>query len=209
MPGSYLDRPSGVVPAFNGEICNWRQQARAWGIPLAEPETDAHLVLRAWAKFGPSCLNGFDGMLAYGTAPQVLWRAPRLILFAGDFTRYDPHAVRQQRHSVDVVRYRLYGEERIALETVASVAARAARSLHRQRRRRPGHWRPAARMSLAHTPMGYPCHTAVVGGGKCPCSCARARATVTPSSKARSWWFHTVPSVSGCWTRCFGSCPAL
>lgn len=72
MPGPYLDRPSGAVLAFNGEIYNWRQQARAWGIPVGERETDAHLVLRAWVKFGPSCLNGFDGMFTLALyAPRV------------------------------------------------------------------------------------------------------------------------------------------
>ncbi|MFD0437228.1 hypothetical protein [Streptomyces chartreusis] len=35
MPGPYLDRDSGVLPAFNGEIYNYRQQAAAWGIPLS------------------------------------------------------------------------------------------------------------------------------------------------------------------------------
>lgn len=63
-PGPYLDRPSGVLMAFNGEIYNYRQQATAWGIELAEKETDAHLVLKAWTKLGPSCLDGLDGMFA-------------------------------------------------------------------------------------------------------------------------------------------------
>ncbi|MFJ8159472.1 transporter [Streptomyces sp. NPDC096136] len=59
-------------------------------------------------------------------ASQVLWSAPRLICIAGDFTRYDLHAVREHRRSIDLVRYRLYGEHHIAMETVAaSVAARA------------------------------------------------------------------------------------
>ncbi|QDQ09475.1 hypothetical protein FH965_01960 [Streptomyces spectabilis] len=64
MPGPYLDRETGVLLAFNGEIYNYRQQATAWGIPLAAGETDAHFVLRAWAKIGPSCLDGLDGMFA-------------------------------------------------------------------------------------------------------------------------------------------------
>ncbi|GGP86708.1 asparagine synthetase B [Streptomyces melanogenes] len=64
QPGPYLDRASGVVLAFNGEVYNWRQQAGAWGIPVGPGETDAHLVLRAWVKFGPSCLDGLDGMFA-------------------------------------------------------------------------------------------------------------------------------------------------
>ncbi|MEU9290263.1 asparagine synthase-related protein [Streptomyces sp. NPDC048275] len=63
-PGPYLDRESGVLLAFNGEIYNYRQQAAAWGIPLGHRETDAHFVLRAWAKIGPSCLDGLDGMFA-------------------------------------------------------------------------------------------------------------------------------------------------
>jgi asparagine synthase (glutamine-hydrolysing) len=63
-PGPYLDRESGVLLAFNGEIYNYRQQATAWGIPLGPRDTDAHLVLRAWAKLGPSCLDGLDGMFA-------------------------------------------------------------------------------------------------------------------------------------------------
>ncbi|MFG3227610.1 asparagine synthetase B family protein [Kitasatospora sp. NPDC048194] len=64
QPGPYLDPASGVVLTFNGEIYNYRQVAAAWGIDLEPGETDAHLVLRAWAKLGPSCLAGLDGMFA-------------------------------------------------------------------------------------------------------------------------------------------------
>ncbi|MEU4615196.1 asparagine synthetase B family protein [Streptomyces umbrinus] len=64
MPGPYLEEESGVLLAFNGEIYNFRQQAAAWGIPLAARESDAHFLLRAWAKIGPSCLEGLDGMFA-------------------------------------------------------------------------------------------------------------------------------------------------
>ncbi|WP_175647238.1 asparagine synthetase B family protein [Streptomyces cyaneochromogenes] len=63
-PGPYLDRESGVLLAFNGETYNYRAQAAAWGIELGERDTDAHLILRAWAKIGPSCLDGLDGMFA-------------------------------------------------------------------------------------------------------------------------------------------------
>jgi len=64
MPGPYLDRATGLLLAFNGEIYNWRQQAAAWGIEVRERESDAHFLLRAWAKIGPSCLDGLDGMFA-------------------------------------------------------------------------------------------------------------------------------------------------
>ncbi|MGA5169725.1 MULTISPECIES: DUF5655 domain-containing protein [Streptomyces] len=55
-------------------------------------------------------------------ASQVLWRSPRLICIAGDFTRYDVHAVREHRRSIDLVRYRFFGGELVGLETVASVS---------------------------------------------------------------------------------------
>ncbi|AUH44817.1 DUF5655 domain-containing protein [Streptomyces sp. CMB-StM0423] len=55
-------------------------------------------------------------------ASQVLWSGPRLICIAGDFTRYDVHAVREHRRSIDLVRYRLFGSDLIGLETVASVS---------------------------------------------------------------------------------------
>ncbi|WP_059009369.1 asparagine synthetase B family protein [Streptomyces specialis] len=62
--GPYIDRASGLMLSFNGEIYNYRQMASAWGVPLGAGESDAHLVLRAWAKLGPSCLDGLDGMFA-------------------------------------------------------------------------------------------------------------------------------------------------
>lgn len=59
-------------------------------------------------------------------AARVLWSSPRLICIAGDFTRYDVHAVREHRRSIDLVRYRYFGSEHIGLETVASVTGRSA-----------------------------------------------------------------------------------
>ncbi|MFH9957404.1 DUF5655 domain-containing protein [Streptomyces roseolus] len=53
---------------------------------------------------------------------QVLWSSPRLICIAGDFTRYDVHAVREHRRSIDLVRYRFFGSVLVGLETVASVS---------------------------------------------------------------------------------------
>ncbi|MEU6171307.1 asparagine synthetase B [Streptantibioticus parmotrematis] len=64
LPGPYCDHQSGILLSFNGEIYNWRSQAAAWGIAIDERESDAHFLLRAWAKIGPSCLNGLDGMFA-------------------------------------------------------------------------------------------------------------------------------------------------
>ncbi|MEU5085032.1 MULTISPECIES: DUF5655 domain-containing protein [Streptomyces] len=55
-------------------------------------------------------------------AAQVLWSSPRLICIAGDFTRYDVHAVREHRRSIDLVRYRYFGRDLLGLETVSSVS---------------------------------------------------------------------------------------
>ncbi|MEV5238485.1 hypothetical protein AB0K89_05085 [Streptomyces cinnamoneus] len=66
--------------AFNGETYNFRRQATAWGILLAPHETDAHLVLRAWAKLGEACLDGLDGMFALALYDPHAGEAGRLFL---------------------------------------------------------------------------------------------------------------------------------
>ncbi|MEU4174701.1 DUF5655 domain-containing protein [Streptomyces sp. NPDC026589] len=65
-------------------------------------------------------------------ASQVLWSVPRLICVAGDYTRYDVHAVHEHRRSIDLVRYRLFGSDLLALETVASVSS-GTQLVHRVR----------------------------------------------------------------------------
>ncbi|WP_435217389.1 DUF5655 domain-containing protein [Streptomyces sp. bgisy034] len=75
--------------------------------------------------------------LGASAASQILWSAPRLICVAGDFTRYDAHAVREHRRSIDLVRYRYFGSDHFGLETVASVTGHMAEA-KRARRRAPG-----------------------------------------------------------------------
>ncbi|WP_369362366.1 hypothetical protein AB5L52_01790 [Streptomyces sp. CG4] len=70
-------------------------------------------------------------------ASQILSSAPRLICIAGDFTRYDAHAVREHRRSIDLVRYRYFGNDLFGLETVASAAGHLA-TTKRGRRRAAG-----------------------------------------------------------------------
>ncbi|MFB8749132.1 DUF5655 domain-containing protein [Streptomyces parvulus] len=72
--------------------------------------------------------------LGVTAASQVLWSGPRLICIAGDFTRYDVHAVREHRRSIDLVRYRFFGSDLLGLETVASVSGgmQASRRARRQ-----------------------------------------------------------------------------
>jgi predicted transport protein len=80
--------------------------------------------------------------LGVSAASQILWSAPRLICVAGDFTRYDAHAVREHRRSIDLVRYQYFGSDHFALETVASVTGHSA-GAKRMRRRAVG--APSAR----------------------------------------------------------------
>ncbi|PJN35848.1 transporter [Streptomyces sp. CB02959] len=75
--------------------------------------------------------------LGVTVASQILWSAPRLICVAGDFTRYDAHAVREHRRSIDLVRYRYFGSDHFGLETVASVTGHSV-EVKRVRRRAPG-----------------------------------------------------------------------
>ncbi|MFE2595480.1 DUF5655 domain-containing protein [Streptomyces sp. NPDC059396] len=74
------------------------------------------------------------GRLGAAVADQVLWSAPRLICVAGGFTRYDVHAVREHRRSIDLVRYRLFGNDLLGLETVASVTGQTAAPAAARRR---------------------------------------------------------------------------
>ncbi|NTI75985.1 DUF5655 domain-containing protein [Rhizobium rhizogenes] len=48
----------------------------------------------------------------------VDWSAPRLICIAGDFTRYDEHAVKQIARNIELIRYRRFGEDLLMLELV-------------------------------------------------------------------------------------------
>ncbi|WP_448611837.1 DUF5655 domain-containing protein [Geodermatophilus sp. URMC 60] len=60
-----------------------------------------------------------------GSTVTVDWSNPRLVCVAGDFTRYDEHAVGQMNRSIELVRYRSYNDRLLALELVASTAAKA------------------------------------------------------------------------------------
>lgn len=63
--------------------------------------------------------------LGQGAANRVDWSAPRLICIAGDFSRYDAHAIKQVSRHIELIRYRRYGEDLLMLEKVASTAASA------------------------------------------------------------------------------------
>ncbi|GAA3796932.1 DUF5655 domain-containing protein [Streptomyces phyllanthi] len=65
--------------------------------------------------------------LGPAVASSIDWTSPRMICVAGDFTRYDAHAVRCLGQAMDLVRYRLYrsyGDELFTLDLVESSVGR-------------------------------------------------------------------------------------
>lgn len=60
--------------------------------------------------------------LGAAAAESIDWSAPRLICVANDFTRYDEYAVRQIDRNVELVRYRDFGPDLLAIELVTSVS---------------------------------------------------------------------------------------
>jgi predicted transport protein len=53
-------------------------------------------------------------------AKKVDWSGPRLICIAGDFTKYDEHAVKQMNRNIDLIRYRKFDGDLLLLEQLTS-----------------------------------------------------------------------------------------
>jgi predicted transport protein len=53
-----------------------------------------------------------------GSKESVDWSNPRVLCIANDFTRYDEHAVKQMGRSIELLRYRLYGQDLLLFEMV-------------------------------------------------------------------------------------------
>lgn len=57
-------------------------------------------------------------------AEAVDWAAPRLICIAGDFNRYDDHAVKQMQRNIELIRYRRFGMDLLMLDLVAATSTK-------------------------------------------------------------------------------------
>ncbi len=58
------------------------------------------------------------------TAQQIEWGgSPRLICIAGDFTKYDSHAVQQIDRNISLMRYKKFGDDLLMLELVNSTTS--------------------------------------------------------------------------------------
>lgn len=60
-----------------------------------------------------------------GMFDAIEWSAPRLLCIAGDFTKYDQHAVQQINRNIELIKYKRYGNELLMLDLVHSVTADA------------------------------------------------------------------------------------
>jgi predicted transport protein len=58
--------------------------------------------------------------LGQEAASQIDWSGPRLLCIAGDFTRYDEHAVKQIVRNIELIRYRNFGDGLLMIEMVHS-----------------------------------------------------------------------------------------
>ena len=56
-------------------------------------------------------------------AQLVEWSAPRLICIAGDFSKYDEHAIKQMNRNIELIRYMRFGDDLLLLEQVNAVSA--------------------------------------------------------------------------------------
>ncbi len=56
-------------------------------------------------------------------ADSIEWSSPRLLCIAGDFTKYDEHAVQQINRNIELLRYVRFGDELLLLQLVNAVVA--------------------------------------------------------------------------------------
>lgn len=61
--------------------------------------------------------------LGKSVADTIEWSAPRLICIAGDFTRYDEHAVKQMGRNIELIRYKKFGDDLLLLDQITAVSA--------------------------------------------------------------------------------------
>ena len=55
-------------------------------------------------------------------AERIDWSSPRLLCIAGDFSKYDIHAVKQIPRNIELIRYRKYQQDLLLLELVNAVS---------------------------------------------------------------------------------------
>ena len=67
--------------------------------------------------------------LSKDEADKIEWSGTRLLCIAADFTRYDEHAVAQINRNIELIRYKLFGEDLLLLELVNGASAASTQSV--------------------------------------------------------------------------------
>lgn len=70
-------------------------------------------------------------------AESVEWSAPRLMCIAGDFTKYDAHAVNQMNRNIELIRYAKFGDDLLMLDLITASQARPAPFVVSEHKDRP------------------------------------------------------------------------
>jgi len=71
-------------------------------------------------------------------ADAIEWSNPRLLCIAGDFTKYDSHAVQQMNRNIELIRYRLYGKDLLLFDLVNATTAQTTSSVQEKKTGRGG-----------------------------------------------------------------------
>ncbi len=71
----------------------------------------AEFTLLVMKKFGQEAAN------------QIEWSSPRLLCIAGDFNKYDEHAVQQINRNIELIRYRRFSDDLLLFELVNATTA--------------------------------------------------------------------------------------
>jgi len=72
------------------------------------------------------------------TADAIDWTSPRLICIAADFTKYDAHAILEIGGSIELIRYRRFGDDLLLFELVNAVTADPATNTRVKKVKAPG-----------------------------------------------------------------------
>ena len=75
-------------------------------------------------------------ILGQEASEEIDWRNPRVVCVANGFTKFDEHAIKQMNHSIDLVRYRDFDGDLLALELLASTKVESNSAAGRLRPRR-------------------------------------------------------------------------
>jgi len=66
--------------------------------------------------------------IGHGVEQAIDWQGTRLLCIAGDFTRYDVHAVQQINRNIELIRYRHYADDLLLLDLVNATTASTGQS---------------------------------------------------------------------------------